>query len=207
MTTLLAAMAWTLALALCVPGWRARPVRAVLVLAIVGGVLHLPLADTSLIAALRGLFGELALLSTVVLAALWLARAGATGLFGRGERYAVAVLGGLVGAVFYPAALGLTATDPYAWGYGAPALPLIAGGIAMLAWASGCRVLAAGLVAALLGWRLHGLASPNLWDYLIDPLLALGGVVALLVMLLKSAYRAIRKPAAARSVAKASEAR
>lgn len=209
MGAILATGAWALALTLCVPGLRGRPLRALAAVGMAAALLHLPLAGTTLLATLRGLFAEPALTTVVVLAALLLARVGGAVpiRFDGLERRLVAVLAVAVGLVFYPPALGLGPVDPYAWGYGGALLPLGVGGVAMLACVGGCPVLALALAAALAGWRLHWLASPNLWDYLIDPLLVLGALLALLGAAARSAYRAMRTPAAARSTAKAPEAR
>lgn len=206
MQNLIAALAWAAALSLCVPGLRGRHGLALAVLAAAGAVLHLPLAGTTPIAALRGLFGEPAPGTALVLCALLLARVRG-GVFSGNERGVLAALAAATGLIFYPPALGLGPVDPYAWGYQPAALALAAGALALLGWAGGYRVLAAALVAGLIAWRLQLMDSPNLWDYLLDPLLALGGAVALLLSAAKSAYRAMRRPAAARSAAKASEAR
>ncbi len=200
-------LGWALALALCVPGLGRSTPRALGVLAVLVGALSVPVAGVSLIAALRGLFAGLSLMTVVVLAALFIARTGLCAPFRDGERRALAALAALTGVLFYPAALGLTVIDPYFWGYGAPALPLLAGALAAVAWMVRFRVVAVALVLALVGWRLQLLASPNLWDYLIDPLLALGALLALPVCALSSLKRARRRSAAARSAANSSPAR
>lgn len=204
---LLATLAWACALALCVPGLRGRPVPAFAALAAAAALLHLPLPDGSPLAALRGLFADPAVLTTVLLAALLAARAGIGPRVGGRDRMLAAVLGLLALLLFYPAALGLGMVDPYAWGYGGAGLALAAGALAAVAALAGGPVLALALTLALAGWRLQWLGSPNLWDYLIDPLCAFGGFVALLAWAASSAYRAMRRPAAARSAGKASEAR
>lgn len=197
-------LAWALALALCVPGLGGRPRRAAAVLAAVVVAISIPVAGTSLIGVLRGLFAGLSVATLVVVTALFIARAAQRGLFARGERVSIAALACVVGVLFYPPALGLGPVDPYAWGYGGATLPVLAGAAALMAWLAGMRVLALAVVLALPAWRLHLLASPNLWDYLIDPLLALGALVALIVTALKSANRARRRPTAARSTANSS---
>jgi len=197
-------LGWALAFALCVPGLGRSAPRALGVLVVLVLAISVPVAGVSLSAVLRGLFAGLSLVTVVVLAALFIARTGRCALFRDGERLVLAVLAALTSVLFYPAALGLTAVDPYSWGYGAPALPLIVGALAVLAWVTDFRVVALALVVALVGWLLKVLASPNLWDYLIDPLFAL---LALLVLALSSLKRARRTPAAARSAAKSSPAR
>jgi len=205
--TLTDTLGWALAIALCVPGLGGRASRALGVLATIAVAISVPVAGVSLIAALRGLFAGLSLVTVVVLAALFIARTGWGPLFRDGERRVLAALAALTGVLFYPAVLGLTAVDPYFWGYGAPVLPLLAGALAALAWMARFRVVAVALVLALVGWRLQLLASPNLWDYLIDPLLALGALLALPMCALSSLKRARRRSAAARSAANSSPER
>lgn len=200
-------LGWALAFALCVPGLRAKPVRAAGVL--IGAVLllNVPVAGTSLIAALRGLFAGLSVTSVLVLSALLIARVGPAVVFRAGERAVIAGLAALCGLLFYPAVLGLTPVDPYFWGYGGAGLALLAGCVAATCWLLGLRVLALALALALFTWRVQGLASPNLWDYLIDPLFSVGALLSLPVMLICSAKRARRSPAATRSALKSSPLR
>lgn len=186
-------LTWSLALALCVPGWRGRGARALAVPLVFAVLLHAPLAGCTPIAALRGLFATPSVSALVVLAALFGARAGLLQPFSPGERLTVAALVAVSGVLFYPPALGLGAVDPYAWGYDAAVLPLAAGALAMVAALGGRWVIAAAPVLALLAWRLQLLASPNLWDYLLDPLLAVGGLLALPLIALSQTRRAARR--------------
>ena len=187
-------LGWALAFSLCVPGLGGRPVRAVAALLGIALAISVPLADSSLIGALRGLFAGLSVATQVVLTALFVARVKRGGVFAGGERVSIAVLATAVGALFYPLALGLGPVDPYAWGYAGATLATIAGGVGLLAWLAGLRMLALCIVLALPAWRLQLLASPNLWDYLIDPLLAIGALIALILMALKSARRVRSRP-------------
>ncbi|GHU27937.1 hypothetical protein AGMMS50256_08900 [Betaproteobacteria bacterium] len=78
-----------------------------------------------------------------------------------------------VSLLFYPTALGLGPLDSYECGHDeALVLPLIVGALALTAWLARWRVSALALVLALAFWRLRMLESTNLWDYLLDPLLA-----------------------------------
>ncbi|MGL4767870.1 MAG: hypothetical protein ACRCV6_07310 [Formosimonas sp.] len=75
--------------------------------------------------------------------------------------------------VFYPLALGLGRFDPYQLGFS----PLIL--LAVLAVLTLCLLqrqyfFTAGLIVlAVVAWRLELKESVNLWDYLLDPLLAI----------------------------------
>lgn len=195
-------LGWSLALTLCLPGLRGRPLRVLGSLILVALALRLPVAGSTPIEALRGLFAGLSVPTVVVLAALLAARAGVGAILPRGERIVIAALVAVTGTLFYPLALGLGPVDPYAWGYGGAILPLLAGGLALGAWFAGLPVVAAAIAVALLGWRLQWLASPNLWDYLVDPLLAFGGLLALFAMAVRRLWRVVRKPTADASTAR-----
>jgi len=85
----------------------------------------------------------------------------------------------LVSLIFYPLALGLGMIDPYAWGYsslglfiGVLVLALVCG---LAGWTKGVWIIA----LAVLAWAGHCYESTNLWDYVLDPLLAIWAVIAL----------------------------
>lgn len=78
----------------------------------------------------------------------------------------------VVSVVLYPTALGLTYFDLYAYGY----YPIILGPILFVLFASavwfGLTLSAALLAMGFLAFALGILESDNLWDYLIDPVVA-----------------------------------
>ena len=85
----------------------------------------------------------------------------------------------LVSLMFYPLALGLGMIDPYAWGYsslglfiGVLVFALVCG---LAGWTKGVWIIA----LAVLAWAGHWHESTNLWDYVLDPLLAIWAVIAL----------------------------
>ena len=186
--TLLDTVTWALALALCLPGRAGHPARAWLVPLAVAALLWVPLGPANALGALRGIFASPSVLSLVVVAALTARRAG-WALSRPGEIGLIAGLAGACGVLFYPPALGLGPVDPYAWGYGGFALPLAVGLVALLAGWTGRWVLAVGLASALAAWRAGLMASPNLWDYLLDPVLAVGGLVGMAVCLQRAQSR------------------
>lgn len=178
-------LAWACAFALCVPGLHRRPAAGAMAVLVIAALLWLPLAGTSVLATLRGAVGGMSVTTAGMLAALLCARCACECIFPRRERRLVAMLAGVGGILFYPPALGLGPVDPYAWGYGGAVLPLAVGVFALAAAAAGRWTMAVVFAAALAAWRLQLLESTNLWDYLLDPLLALGA----LVWLAASAWR------------------
>jgi hypothetical protein len=86
---------------------------------------------------------------------------------------------GLTSALaLYPSASGLGRVDTYSWGWGSgPALVAVTLAAVALALA-GSRVSWL-LFAAVVAWRLGLFESTNLWDYLVDPVFVVAGLVAL----------------------------
>jgi len=132
-----------------------------------GMSLELPLS-----AYVRGVTGELSIVTMLLLWSSILPAAKKTPL---GFKVSVA----LIAIVFYPLALGLGMLDPYAWGYGSIGLLIaiiffaIVCGLA--GWTQGVWILSFAIIA----WAAHWHESANLWDYLLDPILAIWALLAI----------------------------
>ena len=89
----------------------------------------------------------------------------------------------LISLAFYPLALGLGMIDPYAWGYGSigllVAVLLFALVCGLAGWMKGVWIIAIAIIA----WAAHWHESANLWDYVLDPLLAIWAFIALITVL------------------------
>ncbi|MBI5659140.1 MAG: hypothetical protein HZC43_06230 [Nitrosomonadales bacterium] len=128
---------------------------------------------------LRGAIGDLSITSLVLLA-LSISRQ----MFGgrpsdTQSGFGLQILAVLAAAGLYPLALGIGLFDPYRLGFGNPwfvgALLLVA-----LATCFSRRLLPATCIAlAVLAWSAGWYESGNLWDYLLDPLLAVYATGAL----------------------------
>lgn len=90
------------------------------------------------------------------------------------------VLLAVIAIAFYPLALGFGMVDPYAWGYGSIALLiaviLFAIGCGLAGWMKGVWIISFAIIA----WAAHWHESTNLWDYLLDPFLAIWALLAIL---------------------------
>jgi len=132
-----------------------------------GMSLELPLS-----AYVRGVTGELSIVTMLLLWSSMLPAAKKTPL---GFKVVVA----LISIAFYPLALGLGMLDPYVWGYGsigfliATTFFAIACGLA--GWTKGVWILSIAIIA----WTVHWHESANLWDYLLDPFLAVWALLAI----------------------------
>ena len=88
-----------------------------------------------------------------------------------------------IAIVFNPLALGFGMIDPYVWGYGSIlffiAVLLFAAVCGLTNWTKGVWIIA----VAILAWAAHWHESANLWDYLLDPFLAIWGLMAVFGLL------------------------
>ena len=143
---------------------------------LIGNILIWPLCmNLPLVAYVRGLTGDLSIVLTLLLwSSLLPANKSAPIVF----KFAVAI----IALCFYPLALGLGMVDPYAWGYGSIAFligvlffALVCG---LASWTKGIWIIA----IAILAWTLHWHESANLWDYLLDPFLAIWAMCACIGM-------------------------
>ena len=131
-----------------------------------GMSMELPLA-----AYVRGVIGDLSIVSTLL---LWSALPPNHQATPTPIKWCIAI----VAIFFYPFALGVSMFDPYAWGYGSIALlisvlifALVCG---LVGWTKGVWIIGIAIIAWSLGWH----ESSNLWDYLLDPALAIWALFA-----------------------------
>ncbi len=148
-------------------------------LAVVFAFMLLPLGALPLAGYLRGATGDLSITTLVLLAASLLRmQRGWPVLPGRNTMLMLIVI---AAAGFYPLALGWGEYDPYRLGYGSYLLLSCLLGMALLAALGGLPAITFTLAVAVLAWSVGWYESANLWDYLLDPLVAVYAAAALLV--------------------------
>ena len=159
------------------------------------GAAHLPL-----LAYVRGISSDLSV-TLVALACLALGQRlfGLTALTARDQiALSAAVLA--AAGLLYPTALGWGNWDAYRLGWGSFSMLGALLALTMVFLFSGLRLLPALVGLALLAWAAGLMESTNLWDYLIDPWLAVGAMVRCItagVQALMRRYR--RRPSAGRT--------
>lgn len=138
---------------------------------VTAALLLIPVGDLLVVEYLRGIIGDLSIVTQVLLAAFLAGRVAE-------ERQLGAIMAtAVVAAVFlYPAALGVIQFDPYALGYASPYFIAALAGLTLAAWYLRFEWLAACLLVAVVAKVAGVLESHNLWDYLLDPLLVLYAV-------------------------------
>jgi chromate transport protein ChrA len=85
----------------------------------------------------------------------------------------------MLAIAFYPLALGYGMFDPYAWGYGTLGLLIAVVVFALICgiagWVKGVWLLSLAIIA----WSFHWHESTNLWDYILDPFLAVWSIYSI----------------------------
>lgn len=150
------------------PG-RATAVATVAAMTLAGFV---PVRDSSLAEYLWSLTGHLSAPTLLLLAHAAMRRADLAPRHEPQQFSALMRLVAPVAVLFYPLALGFTPVDPYAWGYQPFWILLGMLFLFVCAVIRGKHLVANLLTAGVLAWLLDLYDSGNLWDYLLDPLLA-----------------------------------
>lgn len=134
----------------------------------------IPFGGVSVLELIRGISGDLSI-TTLVMLTLSLEK-----IRWQEEKKLALLFIVLTAIILYPCALGLGMVDPYRLGFGD--IWFIAGlsTIACIAWLKQQTFSALTIALVLLGWTIGWYESSNLWDYLLDPWLAIyatGGLI------------------------------
>lgn len=137
------------------------------------GISFIPVDGLSLAAYMRSFTDDVAITTLVALTFVAAVKMGLVEQLDRTIRVQVLVLIAALALFLYPATMGLSYFDPYRLGYNPRPLILIIGllalGLLMLRnWLGACM-----LGFATLAFSLGLKPSPNYWDYLLDPFIAL----------------------------------
>lgn len=135
-------------------------------------VMLVPVGDLTAAGYVRGVIGDLSITSMVLLVATIGSSIAGRTLFPRRDITVLSCVAVIIAALLYPLALGASAFDPYALGFGsmAMAVTLLLG--AVLAWYVRLYLLVLCVTLGVAGYLLGALESRNLWDYLLDVPLA-----------------------------------
>lgn len=174
MTAYLGPMLLAAALAcLCARRWPlSRGVRLAALLAAAAAVV-LPVGELDVAAHIRAVAGDLSIATQALLMAFVAGWVSNRPLLDRRQLGAVSAAAVAGGAFLYPGALGLLPMDPYALGYASIPFAAALAALTALAWLLKLHWLAGCMLLGACGRLLGVLESRNLWDYLLDPWLAL----------------------------------
>jgi len=146
-----------------------------------------PIGDLSVAAYVRGITGDLSMATLILACAACLAQLTGRTPIGRLERRALCWLLTVAAVFLYPFALGWTRYDPYALGYGSIEFVTALLLVILAAWWARLNLIVLVVVVAGLAFLGGAYESRNLWDTLIDPLVALYAMVRLLAAALGEA--------------------
>lgn len=151
--------------------------RMVVVTVLLALCLFLPVSGLSMSQWLRSALGDPGVLTLVIFLNILAQRLFNRSLLAPATRNSLLLGVALVGVVFYPLALGVSAFDPYQLGYSPLLMSALLFLVSVIAWLRAKRGLAIILLLPLLAYNLKLLESANLWDYLLDPILLIYALV------------------------------
>jgi len=172
---------------------RAARMRKLLVAALLGLSLLVPVGGLSVAQWLRSVFGDTSILTLVVLLNILAQRLFDFNLLHPDSRRYLLQGIAVSGVVFYPLALGLGSVDPYYFGYSPLWMSMFIAIASIVNWFRGQRDLAVALLVPLLAFNLQLLESTNLWDYLLDPIVLVYALVQSVPVSKIFRYRRIKK--------------
>lgn len=164
------------------------------------GISFIPVDGLSLAAYMRSFTDDVAITTLVALLFAAAVRMGLAPRPAHTTRLQVMMVMAALALFLYPATMGLTYFDPYRLGYNPRPLIMVIGAVALalLVMRNGLGACMLGL--ATLAFSLGLKPSPNYWDYLLDPFIALYcwgaliGYVAKKAMRWPSAQRELKLP-------------
>lgn len=133
----------------------------------------IPFGELPFAAYLRGVTGDLSITTLVLIWCALLAPGFACGGNDANSRRALLTLVALAALPLYPLSLGLTAFDPYRLGYADSQFVAALLLAALAAWFWKQHLIASCISLATLAWTIGWYESGNLWDYLLDPWVAI----------------------------------
>lgn len=123
-----------------------------------------------LVAYVRGVTGELSVITMMLILFTWSSWPSCR------LSNTTPILIALLSILFYPFALGFTMFDPYGWGYGSAIFVSIVMVVALVLFFAKQSWEALIISLAVIAWSIHWHESNNLWDYLLDPFLAIWAI-------------------------------
>jgi hypothetical protein len=172
-----------LALVVIATGLRLQrfPVRARIAVMLAGAfAVFAPVGDLSAAAYVRGVTGDLSMTTLVLAGAACVAQLTGRTVFKPQDLRVLFWLVACGALCLYPFALGWTPFDSYALGYGSIEFVTALLLVTLAAWHFRRNVVVLIVIVAAIAYCIGAYESRNLWDYLIDPLVALYALVRLL---------------------------
>lgn len=157
-------------------------------------LMAIPVNQLSLVSYPRGYHGDFSFSTVVLLVACLSHQVSGRRLIASKHMAPLSVAVAAIAIVFYPSSLGAAPFNLYNLGYQTEGMLLVMAILSLIASATRCYLCALLLIVAALGHSFQLLESSNIWDYLIDPFLALYCIFSCVVQYCK---QRINKPAIA----------
>jgi len=157
----------------------AKP-RLALLLAAVFVLMLIPFGGMPLAAYVRGMTGDLSITTLILLWCALLRPWCGCVMVEPKHRFVLLALIAFAAFALYPMALGAGAYDPYRLGYGNPQFLVALLLLALVAWFRKYSLVALCIALAILAWAIGWYESGNLWDYLLDPFVAIYVMTAII---------------------------
>jgi hypothetical protein len=158
----------------CPRVWRGLAILCGLVLVCV------PWSEESVLLVGRGLVHDLSPATQMMLLCGLCASFGVHNRYTQPFRRTHSLLLALMLVALYASTMGYLPVDFYAWGYEPQAMLVALAAFMALTW-YWQPALALGLLAGLAAFNFHLMASPNLWDYLSDPVMCAAALVCIVI--------------------------
>ena len=153
----------------------------------------LPMGEISLAGYVRGMVGDLSITTLLLLVAALITGVADIRLVESEQVDNLCWLILSAAVMFYPMALGMGVWDPYTSGYGSFYLLACLFVVALLAWCLRQTMIVACISLAVLLYAVGWYESNNIWDYLLDPLLALYAAFICLRSLMGSSKKSVSR--------------
>jgi hypothetical protein len=157
----------------------AKP-RLAWLLAAVFVLMLIPVGEMPFAAYVRGMIGDLSITTLILLWCALLRPWCGCVMAEPKHRFVLLALIALAAFALYPMALGAGAFDPYRLGYGNPQFIIVLLLLALVAWFRKYSLIALCIALAILAWAIGWYESGNLWDYLLDPFVAIYAMTAII---------------------------
>lgn len=155
-------------------------------------LLLIPFAALPMAGYVRGASGDLSITTLLLLSGVLFRSSVHTGATEVRARRALLLCIAVAACGLYPMALGVGMFDPYTWGYGELQFIAVLLLLAVLAWWKRLPQIALSITLATFAWALGWYESGNLWDYLLDPFVAVYALFTILLHTIRVLYQALR---------------
>ena len=156
--------------------------RLAMLQAAVFALMLIPFGGMPAAAYLRGMTGDLSITTLVLLSCAMLRPwCGCAAVQAR-NRLALLGLIALAALALYPMALGAGVYDSYQLGYGNLQFVVVLLLLALAAWFRGYAMITLYIALATLAWAVGWYESDNLWDYLVDPFVAIYALASIMIL-------------------------